>query len=258
VIVLPYPRVELLVYQLTLKEDVNVRADAELVGEVGSFRFQLRDGLAQFFPLVQFVNEKLARASLDPLLRAWEVSTELLWRPGRIGFVFQRARTVRLPPKAGVIEVEAGSMVVVGSGVVLGVTRENYPPPLTDFVLDGHVQTLAELHRLASSMPSIVLYLGYSMLTLVESVYGGRGGAAASLALSTKLLDAVARLTNTRGMGAEARKHVASQQKPSLSDGERIWLLNFMREVVLRAGRVASGARNASNLDLGSTPVPPS
>lgn len=255
---LQYPRVELLRYCVELLPNTRIQAGAELAGEIGPFKFRLSDGFAEFTPLTHFASEAEAREQLDPKLRSWEIQLGLSWQPNVMLFRFQNSRVAKAPPSPGsmVIQLESASMVMMGESVNLVVTRSNYPPPPTDFAADDSVRTLAELYFLALNSPSVVLYLGYSFLSLTEAMHGGPKFAAKNLAVSAKVLEAIARLTNTRGTGIEARKHVANQPKQSLAPSEREWLMRVFKELVIRAGRLASGAPPGPELTLADFPLP--
>jgi hypothetical protein len=82
-----------------------------------------------------------------------------------------------------------------------------------------------------------------AVLTLLESVAGGRREAASTFQVDSRVLDTIARLSSTKGDAVTARKFKQGLQVDPLSGGESSWLEAAVRQLVRRVGEHAAGVR---------------
>jgi len=85
--------------------------------------------------------------------------------------------------------------------------------------------------------------MAYAVLTLVESVGGDRRKAASTFAIAFEVLNAIGRLSSTKGDGATVRKFGAGGKVQPLTGAESSWLEAALRRVVRRMGEHAAGAQ---------------
>jgi hypothetical protein len=92
-----------------------------------------------------FATVELARAEVEPLLRAWELDVELRVGPGELHLAFEDANVIdRDPPQehSRVMELSAALIGVTGMSTKLSVRRRSYHPPPKHFHASPDVETM--------------------------------------------------------------------------------------------------------------------
>lgn len=188
------------------------------------------------------------------ILKAWELHAKATRGPGVLSFTFLHAHLWKSSPRPGDLSGVA-TMRVRGSARLTAIVHE-YPAPPVEFAADDSVRTLVELFVLAKQQPRILLHLAYSMVTLVRSDYGGFSNAAVKLGIARAVFELVKRMASTRGKGVEARKHESREGNEPLNPEERLWVLERMNNIVLRAGAAVAGVHDHEMITLGTHPPP--
>jgi hypothetical protein len=251
-----YPHVASLTYPIGTDEVHRYEDRAELRDRIGNFSLHLRDGRAEFTPLVHFANEADARSELEPRLRAWEVHVALTHGTGVLHFSFRQCRIQQSAPPPGVIEVPGAAMVMASASVQTTVSYAMYHAPPHDFAVDQTVRILADLFLLARAHPVMLLYIAYSMTTFLEDSFGDFARAAKRLGISQNVFQRIDNLANTRGTGAEVRKFKRGVKRSPLTFDERGWLIRVLELIVRRSAAATAGARIVEQATLKTTQAP--
>lgn len=85
--------------------------------------------------------------------------------------------------------------------------------------------------------------MAYFVLTLLESSAGGRRPASRTFQIHLDVLNAMGRLSSTKGDEITARKVIGQSQLQDLSPAEKQWLEEAVRCVIRRLGEHAAGAQ---------------
>ncbi len=88
------------------------------------FVYRLRRREAVFSPTEHFGCEADARAKLESLLRAWELSTALQHQRGVLEFNFLSAQIQREAPRPAVLELQGAAIAISGASAILALTFE--------------------------------------------------------------------------------------------------------------------------------------
>jgi hypothetical protein len=212
-------------------------------------RFELADGKLTIYPADHFADGTQARAVLDPFVRAWEIESDLSRNIGSIRFKYTGVRKVdRSPapaPGSGArnLSALAGEIALVGKDVSFHVTQSTYPPPPADFRTTPEVETAYRRWRAFRERREPLPSMAYAVLTLLESLAGGRHEAAATFHIDRIVLDTIGRLSSTKGDSDSARKFTQGGQVQPLTGMESAWLEAAIRRVVRRMGEHAAGVQ---------------
>lgn len=155
-----YPRVIALTYRIDSGAGYKYGENSALDGTLPGFVYRLRSREAMFLPTDHFGSEAAARAQLEPLLRAWELSAALQYQRGVLEFKFLASQIQREAPRPGTVELHGKPMAVSGSSAILTLTFEGpHPSPPAAFATDEFVLTLVDLgpHR-AGDTPGTALH----------------------------------------------------------------------------------------------------
>ncbi|MEP6934966.1 MAG: hypothetical protein ABI988_13670 [Nitrospirota bacterium] len=205
--------------------------------------FDLNDGRLRVVPRDHFTNEADAHRTIEPFLQAWEIETDLTSRLGLIRFKCEGAEVIdRNPPPLGssqVIEVGTASIVTVGCSASLHTTHSKYLQPPKTFRVTPDVQSAYERWLGYRSGKEPLQGMAYFVLTCVESIGGGRKGAAHFFQIDSSVLSKIGNLSSTKGDKSTARKAGTNVE---LSDSEKQWLEQTMRRVIHRLGEHSMGA----------------
>jgi hypothetical protein len=211
-------------------------------------RFELTDGKLTIYPADHFADGAQARAVLEPFLHAWEVESDLSRNIGSIRFKYTGVRKVdRNPPatpQSGATHLSvAGEAMFVGKVVSLHVTQSTYPPPPSEFrttlEVDIAYHRWCAFRQGREPLPSMT----YAVLTLLESMAGGRRKAAATFQIDRMVLETIGRLSSTKGDSDSTRKFPQGGQVQPLTGSESAWLEAAIRRVVRRMGEHAAGVQ---------------
>jgi hypothetical protein len=240
------PHVQKLYYEVSSGEGISYKdpEDVAFSNQLGAF--DIRDGKLSVAPPEHFANDDHARQAIEPFLRAWEIETDLNSNVGMIRFKFDRAEVIdRDPPPPGtsqVIEAKAGEMITLGEGVSFHLTCSKYPQPPIAFRTTPEVEIGYRRWIAFRAGKEPLQSMAYFVLTLLESVAGGRQEAARIFYIDFPVLSTIGRLSSTKGDSSTARKIDSVNPLEELSGPEKQWLEQAIRRVIRRLGEHASGA----------------
>ena len=191
-----------------------------------------------------------ARATVEPLLRSWEVGSAL--------HVARREFWLKLslssfsaddeqPNSSAVIEAASATMSTDAH-----VSRGKYPDFPSGFRASPLVESLWHRFEGYRAGREPLLSMAYFSLTLLEMDAGGNHAAADAFRIEESVLDKLGELTSTRGDHASARK--MSPSLKSLADSEALWVVAAVRAIIWRVGEVASGL---APVPLSKSDLPP-
>ena len=206
-------------------------------------RFCVQKNRLTFIPAEDFVSVQDARAAVEPFLRAWETEAALKDMEGVIRFRYSDAEIKQLQPDADgnlVLQASVSSSVRLSDTLIAVVTKAAYPEPSPHFALtsDVDIATARWLGYRAGREP--LLAVAYFILTVLETTFGSRSTAAASLAVDDKVLKTLGRLSSTAGDALTARKMKAASSP--LLNSERAWLEAAIPMLIRRRAEQAAGA----------------
>lgn len=239
------PHVHAMHYKVSSGEGISYRNPEPMSFSNYVGTFDLSDGNLRIAPTEHFPDENDARRAVDPFLRAWEIEADLTSNIGMIRFKFDRVEVIdRDPSPPGspqALNVNTASMAVASDNVSLHQTCKKYPPPPKTFYATLEVQHAYCRWLGYRSGKESLQSMAYFVLTLLESVAGGRKGAARSFQIDVSVLRTIGRLSSTKGNENTARKTAPGNQFQELSGPEKKWLEEATRRVIHRLGEHASG-----------------
>lgn len=206
-----------------------------------------------------------ARKEVESYLRAWEIDAAIRQGKGSIGFVYESAIIIDLPPSAEAgaeVPVAVSENFRVGDTNALTITpviRTSYPPPPEDFRVSPDVETLWMRYEGYFDGKEPLEAMGYFCLTLIERMYGNgkRETVARNLSVEFEVLKRLGELTSTKGDITTARKAPQRGRWQPLTGTERSWMETVVRRLILRLGEYA-GCDNPSTLaKVGMQDFPP-
>ena len=243
------PHVEEVYYDIGTGDGVSFSNPPSFVITNHLGRFELTDGKLKIYPADHFADGAQAQAVLEPFLHAWEVESDLSRNIGSIRFKFTGVRKVdRSPPPpaesgAAYLSVQLEDAVLMSDAVSLPVTQSTYPPPPSEFRTTLEVD-IAYLRWCAFRQGREPLpAMAYAVLTLLESMAGGRREAAATFQIDPTVLKTIGRLSSTKGDSDSTRKFLEGGQVQPLTGNESAWLEAAIRRVVRRMGEHAAGVQ---------------
>jgi hypothetical protein len=242
------PHVEAVYYEVGTGEGISFGdpPDIRISNHLGAF--EVSNGKLSVYPVQHFPSGAEARAVIDPFLRAWELDSDLTRNIGSIRFKFLSVRKVdRDPPAPGTGELSAAfegtGVLAIGGNVSVHITQNTYPAPPTDFRTTPEVELAYGRWRAFREGREPLQSMAYAVLTLMESMAGGRKQAASTLQVDARTLETIGRLSSTKGDAATIRKFGKGLQLQDLSGGESSWLEAAVRRLVRRMGEHAAGVQ---------------
>jgi hypothetical protein len=196
-------------------------------------------------PRGDYATAEEARRALEPHLDSWAAKAELIDQiPMSFHFVGSEMAD-RRPQPGGGDAIDPVVFDAVGSQRSDTVTliRVIGDLPAPDPRWQGESPLARELRLRARELadsPSLPA-VAYAMYDGIKAKYGGPGRAAVSLGVSTGLLEQVSRLAG----GARDRKPT---NPITLSDEQRVWLLQAMRVLARRVAEVEAGVGSLPTL----------
>ena len=254
---LPDLQVVALNYVVEHGDGISYNSPPPIEFETSACRYRLADGKLRCELIQHFADVGAAREAAEPVLRAWEVSSDIRGRTGDLRFRFDSPEVIdRNPPEPGSIRGLAmialpGAFVTASGMVSFHVTKRAYPEPPTDFAVNPNVDTLARRYDGYRSGREPLQGMAYFALTVVESMGGGRKSAAKRLGVDEAVLRKIGELSSTRGDVESARK--AGNALLPLTGEERAWLEAAVRELILRVGDTRPAAARPV-LSMGGLP----
>jgi len=189
-----------------------------------------------------FSTEGEARTAIEPILRAWELETDVRGCIGELRFEFVRAEIVdRNPPPPGpshyVLVTGVESITVSGSAnVSMHVAKNRYPSPPSTFHVTPNFESLWLRYRGYLEGREPLLAMGYFCFTFLKAIAGGNlKTMARHLGTDVDVLKKLSELTSTRGDRTTARKVKMLTMQP-LSATEANWISAVLKELILRLG----------------------
>lgn len=213
--------------------------------ETPEVRFKLAEGKLVCEMKTHFQTAEAARAVVEPILAAWEVTADLRRSPDELRFKFDGAEIIdRSPPPPGAIRghahmfEHADTLSATGT-VSLHMSRPYYPEPPGTFRLSPDAESLYLRYQgyLAGREP--LPGMAYFCLTVLEASAGCKRGrrafAAKAYRIDKEVLDKMGELTSCRGDRLTARKATAGPVQP-LTGPENTWLDAAVTTLILRLG----------------------
>lgn len=230
------PHVEWLTYDfLSQGKHHDFRAAEAWDGRLGDFACHLAKAQLQAVPQVGYTDPVLARNDLEPILRAWELYSEL--EVGiRIRFRFSGSRVfdrAAIPGAASAEHTVSAEFAFAAEAAI--VAHSSYPtPPNGPFVPSALVEELMGWIRDLRTGQRL-LVIAYLVLTRLEFEYGGRHQLSSALNVSLPVLNTLAQL-GIRNDPAERRK--VKGPVSSLSEAEKGWIRAALLKLVRRVAEV--------------------
>lgn len=242
------PHVEWLRYRVELGPTLSSTTDpSPKEYEVDGFVLQLEAGkltipIKEHHPSVESASDRVT-----PLLRSWELDTDLTYGPRALRFIYEDSKVIdRDPPPPGTsrpfIHLASGGLELGGSAemsFVPGRLREFPPPPVT-FRTTHDVETLWHHYESHLADKERLTDMGFYCLTVIERIGGGRARAASKFQIDFSVLQKLGELSSARGDAKTARKSMP-QPKPFRRQ-EETWIRNVVRAFVRRVGEHAASA----------------
>ncbi len=251
------PHVVSLTYRRKPSEEVSYDSPPPLTFKRDLFSGLLDGDVLVLTPKDHYPSIELAQGPAERFLRAWEIDAELRSESGSIAFDYETGEVIdRNPPPPGTsqtIQVEVGSMVIVGAPASLHVTRRKYPEPPKHFEFTSDVKELWDRLEGYRAGGEPLLTMAYYCLTIVERIGGGRrrrAKAAKLLRVDKAVLNKLGELTSVCGDAATARK--AWPVPRPLADSEAKWIVAALERIVRNLGEANSSVR--SRLTLAELP----
>jgi hypothetical protein len=240
------PHVEAVYYEIESAEGLPFGNPPSLTVSNHLGVFEVSNGRLTVRPAEHYASGEEARKVIDPFLRAWEVDSDLSRGIGAIRFKFHSVSKIdRRPPATGEGSVSVatgtGEFTVTGYAPTIQIRQNTYPPPPRDFRTTPEVEVAYGRWKAFREGREPLQSMAYAVLTLVESVAGGRRQAASTFKVEFRILATIGRLSSTKGDAASIRKFGQGMQFSPLSGGESSWLEAAVRQLIRRIGEHAAG-----------------
>ena len=238
-------------YKLRPSDQVTYVSPAPVEFETQEVRFSLTEGKLTCEMKGHVATAEEARSVVEPVLRAWEVDSDLRWNRGQFRFEFDGADIIdRSPIPPGVVRGHASVLAGVGSISAVGtvsfhVTRAHYPEPPGTFRLNPDAESILLRYQGYLGGREPLLSMAYFCLTVLEANAGNRESAAMMYRVDKAVLRKVGELTTRRGDRLSARKATAGHALP-LTGEEGAWLEAALKTLIWRVG----DTRDATALPL--------
>jgi hypothetical protein len=141
------------------------------------------------------------------------------------------------------VTAETGGLTVTGYAATILITQTSYPPPPQDFRTTPEVEAAYGRWKAFREGREPLQSMAFAVLTLLQSVAGGRRQAASTFQVDIRVLHTIGRLSSTKGDAVTARKFKQGLHVDPLSGGESSWLEAAVRQLVRRVGEHAAGVR---------------
>jgi hypothetical protein len=226
-------------YRLRPSECVTYLDPPPVEFEADEVWFRLADGNLTCEMKTHFATPAEARAKVEPVLRAWEVDSDLRMKRGELRFDFDTADIIdRSPAPPGTIRgfgnVTAPSSIISGFGTVQ-VDRDRYPEAPGMFRLTPDAESLWLRYERYLDGREPLQSMAYFCLTVLEANAGTRPKAATAYRIRMAVLRKLGELTSRPGDRLSARKATAGPA-PQLSASERLWVEAAVRALIWRLG----------------------
>jgi hypothetical protein len=237
-----YPRVRHLIYLVQVEEPYLFDKGMQAEGAVENFKFTATANRATFFPTTHYADEGAARAALEPVLTAWELSFAIVQQRNVFRFEFYNCDVELEPLPPG--QMRGQSMMIMGGRVTPTLSFGVFPESPQEFVADNLTKVLTQIYLSTRAHPDSILRDAYSFYTRIKYEYNDSiQEAAEDIRVSVGALEEINRFSTQRSAGPHTRKWAKSSNKmpPPLQPDEREWLDRAMRVLSRRSGEVAAG-----------------
>jgi hypothetical protein len=219
--------------------------------------FRLADGKLRCTMKKHFDRPDEAQRAIEPILRAWEVSSDIRSNRGAIRFRYDTANVIdRTPSEPGkprnlVLFAQSIASAAAFGTVTVTVGMKNYPQPLLGFRLNPDAESLWLRYVGYLERREPLQSMAYFCLTLIESMEGGRQSASRKYRVSVAVLKKLAHLSSERGDRLSARKAIPNQTP--LAGTEAQWIEAAIKMLILRVG-LREEIEDHPWIDLGDLP----
>ena len=232
------PHVVTLYYGIKHVKSVDYDNAPQLSHDHPEFIVTIQKDRAKVTMKSHFSSVEGARAKVEPLLRAWELTAALQMGPREFEFDYVGANVIDRTPPPGSITSGAALMAVSTFAAEATHARSKYPaPPPPGLTRDEAVDLMFARFCRYREGGTTLADAGNFCLTVLKHYSGGRRRAALRYAVAERVLRRLGELTATKG-GNEARK--AAGVTGRFTNAERCWIEETMKRLVLRAAEVAS------------------
>lgn len=241
------PHVERLRYRIEPGERVTFENPPELVWDTPECSVTLTRDEAVVVMKDHVASEETARATVEPLLGAYELNAAILaGGTPQIRFQFVRADIVdRNPPLPGspqVIHVGPAVLRFSAPPVTVHVTRRSYPEPPARFSVSSDVEILWSRYQAHRRGEESLTSMAYFCLTVVEASVGPgnrRRRAAVRYNIHLDVLNHLGHLTSEVGDEDTARKWGRQVPRPH-TGAEKAWINAAVLKLIHRLGDYAA------------------
>jgi hypothetical protein len=210
--------------------------------------FQLSDNKLTCKMKGHFASPENARAVVEPVLRAWEVATDLQRSRGELRFSFVGADII---DEHGVVVCPVSAPSGTSARMdPLPITRTEYPePPSGSFRLNAEARTILHRYEGYLEQREPLQAMAYFCLTVLEGKgHHKRRNAADKYNIDIAVLDMIGNLTTEHGDDLNARK--ASAARP-LTPAQQTWLEAAVKKLILQ---LATSEAERSKLEMSNLP----
>ena len=236
------PHVERLHYQLCPGEGLSFNSPPPLDDNEPAFRWRLDNALLAVEMNEHYATEAEAKKCVEPLLRAWEIETNLRLGRGMIRFEFQRSEIIdRNPPPPGEPRVISASVAFVGEATVSArghAVHTQYPPPPMRFSATPDVETMWNRYLGYLDGKEPLLSMAYACLTVLEGSTGASTGVREAVCtmynIDRPVRNKLGDIVSERGGPKEARKLGSGATCALLTEQEKQWVEEVIKALIRR------------------------
>ena len=237
-------------YTLVKSDTVSYETPAPIDFETDEARFLLAEGRLTCEMKIHTSAEAEARAAVEPLIRSWEVASDLKGNRGAFRLKYERPEIIdRRPLEPGenraYIHVGLGALSIAGTAVVHA-SLNSYPDPPGEFRLNANAESMWLRYKGYLEGREPLLSMAYFCLTLLEAVAGNRNEAARLFSVDVEVLRKIGELTSKRGDRTIARK---ASSTLALTGNEAAWLEIVVKALIFRVGGRAPGTLQQIKLE---------
>jgi hypothetical protein len=249
------PHVETLFYRINHSEGVDYSKAPLLELPEPKFTIYIEHKSARIDMRGHYAAVQDARDVVEPFLRLWELTAALNRNPGEWQFVYDRANVIdRNPTPGAAIFAASGHVEVSGKGVMLRHGRASFPPPPVGMARDVAVDFMFYRYCMWREGRTTLTDTANCCLTMLEFKAGDRKKASPLYGVSSKVLNKLGLLLDTKGGITEARKGKAAHA--NFTPAERQWIIKLIPILIRRAAEVAFD-RTASHPQITMADLPP-
>jgi hypothetical protein len=242
------PHIKTLCYRAEAAEGITFDAPPPVTVTESEFEGVLDSGKFIARMLQHFPTEAEARASVDPFLRAWEISHGINGGRAELHFVFDHSEIIdRAPLLPGEFRLNTtlAPLTLTGHAVTVRLKRKAYPAPPQRFVASDAVELTWSRYQRYKNGEEPLYSMAFACMTVIGAGArgGGRRDAASRYNIDLDVLNKLGDLSSDRGTPQEARKITPNLQRAT-SD-EIAWLEAVVPALIRQVGIVEGGGSPA-------------